>query len=447
MQNTFGCWAIAKIELKSKPIPIVTPELYTDTICDESIDGVIDGIYKINLEEITPFVLANPVDFTVKYYVSQTSAEAGGSDNIVGTFSFNSDTSVWIRVDSAENCTTVKEIFLNINNNKVQLLTRVHSDALCDDDLDGLKPNVDLSVYKDIFNPNPAVIATYFLSLNDAYENQNALPNPPIVDIQNSQTFWIRFTENGICDEIGVLTITIKIPKTSDIFQDKAICPGTITILSAGPGFDYYKWFDAAGNVIDEGANVSQITVGAGIYSVELTFNGCSYTQTATVSEVELPVITLIEIDGTSIIIHATGGNPPYMYSLDGIHFQTSNIFVNVPYGENTIYVISADNCTPASEDFYIIQIVNVVTPNGDGYNDFIDFSGLIFKEDVNLKIYDHQGALIFSGERSNNYIWDGKLKGKPIPTKSYWYVLEYRNPGMNVIVKSSGWILVKNRK
>jgi gliding motility-associated-like protein len=442
MLNTFGCVAIAKIELQYKPNPVVAPELYTEKICDENIDEIIDGVYKLDVTTITPFVLANFTDFDVKYYADQTSAEAGGTDNITGIFSFTQNTSVWIRVESSENCITVKEIFLTVGD-KLQLLTNSYSDALCDDDLDGIFP-VDLSVYKDIFNPSPTAIATYHASFNDAIENKNPLSNP--VTVEGTQTFWIRFSEMGICSEIGVLTITIKIPKTSDILVDQGICPGATTILDAGSGFDYYKWMDADGNVIAQGTNVTEITVGIGTYFVELTFDGCSYTQKVVVFEADLPIITLIEIDGTTIIVHVSGGNPPYLYSLDGEHFQTSNIFTNVPYGENTVYVISAENCEPAFQVFYIIRIPNVVTPNGDGYNDFVDLSDLMFKEDVNLKIYDHQGALIFIGERANSYIWDGKMRGKPIPTKSYWYVLEYRNPGMETIVKSSGWILVKNR-
>jgi gliding motility-associated-like protein len=267
------------------------------------------------------------------------------------------------------------------------------------------------------------------------------------VNISGTQTFWIRFSENGICDEIGELTITVKAPKDSQTLQDAEICPGTTTVLDAGPGFQYYKWFDSTGNVIDEGVNVSQITVGVGTYSVELTFNGCPYTQTVTVSPVDLPVITLIEINGTTVIIHVSGGNPPYLYSLDGITYQTSNTFTNVPFGENTVYVFSADNCSPpASQTFYIIRNLNVITPNGDGYNDYLDYSDLMFKEDVKFKIFDRQGVLVFSGDKSNNYVWDGKVKGKPVATSSYWYVLEYRNPGMESTTKISGWILVKHR-
>jgi uncharacterized delta-60 repeat protein len=48
------------------------------------------------------------------------------------------------------------------------------------------------------------------------------------------------------------------------------------------------------------------------------------------------------ESDG-SIILVAVGGTPPYQYSLDGVNYQSNNVFDNLPAGAFSIYVQDMD--------------------------------------------------------------------------------------------------------
>lgn len=95
LRNTFGCEAEAEIELKITAPPVVTPSLYTQKTCDEDIDGIIDGNYKVNLPAITPTIVQNSTAFAVKYYATQQQAIDGLINNITGNFTFTADTFVW----------------------------------------------------------------------------------------------------------------------------------------------------------------------------------------------------------------------------------------------------------------------------------------------------------------------------------------------------------------
>jgi hypothetical protein len=83
--------------------------------------------------------------------------------------------------------------------------------------------------------------------------------------------------------------------------------------------------------------SITNVPVGS--YWVELTFNGCVYRQYVTVTESPLPMITSIEINGSTVTVGVSGGTPPYEYSLDGVSWQFSNVFNNVPRGGHTVFV------------------------------------------------------------------------------------------------------------
>ena len=51
-----------------------------------------------------------------------------------------------------------------------------------------------------------------------------------------------------------------------------------------------------------------------------------------------------------------------------------------------------ANICTPIEYEFSIINLINAITPNGDGINDVLDYSDLRVKKDVKISIFDRFG-------------------------------------------------------
>ncbi|WP_228423511.1 T9SS type B sorting domain-containing protein [Chryseobacterium piperi] len=432
VKNPAGCKNIAEIILNLYPVAIVLQN-YTGTFCDDNFDGIASVV----LSDVTPLILNNPAYFTnVRYYANLTDATAGNANTLPGTWSFSTSTTIYIRVDSPDGCASViQPLNLNIGA-RIQLIKDTVTESFCDDDLDGVK-QVDLTQYISQFTTDPLVTVSYHNSLTDAQNDINPISNP--ASVTGTQTIYVRFEKTGVCAQIGKIIITIKVPKKSAILTDLIICPKTTATLDAGPGFESYLW--------SNGATTPSISnIPAGSYWVDLKYNGCIYRQYVNITESELPSIISIDINGTTVTIGAGGGVPPYQYSLDGITWQTSNVFQNIPRGSYIAYVRDSKRCNDAQRPFTIIDLINTITPNDDGHNDAINYSALMTKDQIEFRIYDRYGAEVFRGNPSNKYTWDGRLGGRPVSTATYWYTISWTEYGASTTVKYSSWLLVKNR-
>ncbi|MBE4947094.1 T9SS type B sorting domain-containing protein [Chryseobacterium culicis] len=432
VKNSIGCKSIAQITLSLFNKAIVLDN-YNGIFCDDNLDSTVT----VTLSNVTPIVLNNPNYFTsVRYYANLADANAGNTNTLPNNWSYTAATTIYIRVDSPDGCATViKPLQFSIGA-KVTLITKTVTESVCDDNLDGTK-SVNLTQFIPQFTLDPNVTYTFHATLSDAQNNVNIISSP--VNIITSQTYYIRFEKNGVCPEVGTLIINIKVPKKSDILVDKAICPKTTTTLDAGPGFERYLW--------STGATTPSITnVAPGSYWVELTFNGCVYKQYVNVTELPLPMITSIEIDGTTVKVGVSGGTPPYEYSLDGVLWQSSNVFTNVPRGAHNVFVRDSKMCEEVKKPFAIINLINTITPNGDGYNEGIDYSALMANDNLVFRIFDRYGAEVFRGTPENRYTWDGRVGGRYVPTATYWYFITWTEYGSTLTIKYSSWLLVKHR-
>jgi gliding motility-associated-like protein len=430
IKNNIGCKSIAQITLHVYPFATVTNN-YTASFCDDNLDGIVN----VNLSSITPIVLSNPTYFTgVRYYANLTDANAGNINTLPNNWAYTATTTIYIRVDSPDGCPPVIKPLTFTIGEKIPLIKTTYAVSICDDDLDGIKPT-NLMAYISQYTADPLVTATFHPTLADAQSNTAQIANP--VNVTGTQTIYIRFEKPGACPNVASITVTIRIPKHSLVLTDKIICPKTFTTLNADSGFDSYLW--------STGATTPSISnVAAGTYWVDLTFQGCTYRQTVTVTESVLPAITLIEINDNTVTIGVSGGTPPYQYSLDGTSWQDSNVFTNVPRGNHIIHVRDANRCEEITKPFVIINLINTITPNMDGYNDTIDYSSLMNNDRLEFRIFDRYGAEVFRGTQANKFIWDGKITGRPMNTATYWYFISWKELG-GITVKYSSWLLIKN--
>ncbi|HMM12119.1 MAG TPA: gliding motility-associated C-terminal domain-containing protein [Bacteroidales bacterium] len=87
-----------------------------------------------------------------------------------------------------------------------------------------------------------------------------------------------------------------------------------------------------------------------------------------------------------------------------------------------------------AQKNFVILQsefdydpgfkIQNILTPNGDGYNDVWKIDILNSIRPARVTIYSRSGLKVFETSNYNNN-WDGTYNGNPLPEGSYFYVIE----------------------
>ena len=429
VKNGTGCKEIAQITLGL--FPVATVANYNGTFCDDDLDGSVT----VNLSSITAQIVSTPGYFTSTYHATLADATAG-INPLPNSWTFSTGTTIYIRVNSPDGCEPViKPISFEIGA-KIPVNNVSATQFACDTDLDG-QAEVDINQYLPLFTGDPLVTGTFFATLANAQNNVNPLPNPTL--ITGTQTLYIRFEKAGVCPNVATLNITVRTAKKSDILQDQVICPEQKITLDAGPGFDTYLW-----NTGDTTPSISN--VGIGNYWVDLTFNGCTYRQHVAVTQAPDPVITSIVVKEQTVTVTVSGGTPPYEYSVDGVTWQTSNVF-QLKRGIYTMYVRDAKNCVVVTQQFEVIQLINAITPNEDGYNDYLDFSDLIDKENIRFQIFDRYGYEIFKGTKANRFIWDGKtIGGRPVTTGTYWYVVEWTEKRTRTIVQYTSWLLVKNR-
>ncbi|WP_435524027.1 T9SS type B sorting domain-containing protein [Chryseobacterium indoltheticum] len=284
------------------------------------------------------------------------------------------------------------------------------------------------------------VTKKFYPTSTDASNGTNEILGVDAYVSGNGAVYARVFNSNG-CYAIAKINLKVTPPKRSPILVDKYICIDDRTTLDAGPGYQSYRW--------STGATTQSITgVTVGEYWVILQDSGCSVKQFVSVKKAQDPVITSIEIANNTATVIVTGGIAPYQFSADGVTWQDSNIFTNLTRGQQTFYVKDSFNCTPISVEVTVPNLVNAITPNGDNVNDYIDYRELAYKDNLIFVIYDRYGNKIFTGDKSNNYRWDGTHSNKKILTGTYWYHINWNEPdAAKTPIKYTGWILVKNRE
>ncbi|AKK72190.1 hypothetical protein OK18_05655 [Chryseobacterium gallinarum] len=286
-----------------------------------------------------------------------------------------------------------------------------------------------------------AVVKKYYRTLNDLNMGANEITTPDKFPSTGGTVYVKVTTAEGCTANAKIELIPLPIKK-SPILVDQYICMDAKTNLDAGPGYDSYEW--------NTGATTSGIrNVGVGEYFVILGKNGCFLKQVVKVKKVEDPVIQQIEITNNTATVIATGGKVPYKYSVDGTtNWQDSNVFTGLSRGQHTFYVKDAYDCIPVAVEITVPNLLNAITPNGDNVNDYIDYSELSYKDNLSFVVYDRYGNKIFTGNKFNNYKWDGRHFDKKIETGTYWYHINWNEPNKEKTpIKYTGWILVKNRE
>lgn len=265
----------------------------------------------------------------------------------------------------------------------------------------------------------------------------NAVAPTPITSQVGNFSFWV--TQNdGTCESTRAeVKVSILALPYSDVLKDISICDGEALILDAGVGFTGYEW-----NTIPPQFNQKAVVTKPGKYSVKLTnANGCKTIQFVNVVAGVTPNITNVKSGENFLEIFAEEGNPPYLYSLDNIKWQTSNIFTNLKAGIYQVFVKSQTNSCTAVAKSAVLFIPNVITPNQDRFNDVWRVGNIEYFANAKLSIYDRFGRKVFYAEDVSKFNWDGFYMGRSLPSDTYWYILEIEKN-----YTRTGWILLKTR-
>ena len=191
-----------------------------------------------------------------------------------------------------------------------------------------------------------------------------------------------------------------------------------------------------------------QTLTNTGVYSHTLqTVAGCDSLITLNLTVYPIPAAPIltgdspVECPGDIVSLHIDPvSNATYNWS-GPLNFSSSNSDVYFPVQiqqmGNYSATISINGCvsSPSVIPVYITNIYNyedfdfpnVITPNGDGFNDELDIEAM-FKscQEYQLKVFNRWGNMIYSGKRFDAP-FDGKdMNGAVLQDGVYFYLLEF---------------------
>lgn len=248
---------------------------------------------------------------------------------------------------------------------------------------------------------------------------------------------------NSNCTDMITHTVTV-LPRTPVSADNTSMCAGDTTVLNVNNPLagTTYTWTPTS----LVGSPNSPTTTAFPTITTDFIVTadngtGCIGTDTVTVFVVTQPPNIMFDTTifaGTTIELPVEY-NPPYVFSWNPSAGLSCLVCTNpsVTPSDDITYTLSiADDagCFTSTGVFVIrifpedIDIPNAFTPNSDGTNDFFN---VVIGEDVgallditDFRIYDRWGKKVYNND-TPNVGWNGKFKGKDLPSDVYPFVVE----------------------
>ncbi|MBN2637691.1 MAG: gliding motility-associated C-terminal domain-containing protein [Bacteroidales bacterium] len=238
----------------------------------------------------------------------------------------------------------------------------------------------------------------------------------------------ISFSYDGVCS-----------PNTTTSFTDS-------TLVSFGNiATRFWNYGDGS---TEEGINeFAYHKYNSGTFDVKLrvtTNFGCVDSLTKTMTIYPNPDLVLQKADNSEVYFNDTlkfsQGDSVYLHLQDAANYDsiiwpgnilsvdyylktaghfTIKAYVNVCQGSTDFYGYTISNNTSSSQ-----QIMPLITPNGDGYNDSWVVSDKVVETPIEVWIYNRAGSLVFHANPYNND-WQGTYNGVPLSGGTYYFVLK----------------------
>lgn len=248
------------------------------------------------------------------------------------------------------------------------------------------------------------------------------------ITVKISGTYTTYVVLNGCTTAVSnSITVTVNpFPVVTIVATKNQLCPNDSAVLQVSPAGAVYQWSNSAsGNNI----TVSQ----GGVYTVTVNQNGCTTTNSITITD-------LPEIVGFSLGMDTTTckGNTITLSALQQnatvYQWNTGAVNSNITVNSDGVYIVTVSNSCNQKEDTIMVTFENcdckmavptAFTPNNDGVNDI--FKPYIFCTnpiDYKFSIYNRWGELVFMTNRIDEG-WDGFYKDNAQPLGVYVFFVE----------------------
>lgn len=264
------------------------------------------------------------------------------------------------------------------------------------------------------------------------------------VRVDSSDTIRIGIEVITDIDDTAILYKNVFIgPKPTAAYNVRGNCldfPATFTNtsnVSVGSISNAYWDFGNEETSLLSGDNIHTYEE-LGTYNTSLIVMsnlGCK--DTVTLSVEIYPSINIdVVFPGDSIVKFGAPITVSTSSTYDTVEWNES--FVSASYeisdaGNYSVYVVDANGCS-AEKTFAIkkfdatVILPNVITPNGDDFNETWDISPVIEAYGVcSVNIYDKTGNLVYESASYDN-LWSGTFGGGVLPSGVYYYSITANN-------------------
>lgn len=199
-----------------------------------------------------------------------------------------------------------------------------------------------------------------------------------------------------------------KDPCWFDLGKDRALCQGDSVSLSIPAPDAQYQWSNGV-------QTNHQIIRNSGTYWAKATMDSCAHADTISVIFHPYPQVDLPEREiicfGDSVLLTVAEAGDAYQWQ-DGS--SESDYLVKEP-GMYHVDVTS-NGCTTSDTslveavdcEIAIFEMPNIITPNGDGFNDFLKPLNASHLQQFSFKIYNRWGKELFQ-TTNPDFIWDAR--------------------------------------
>lgn len=186
----------------------------------------------------------------------------------------------------------------------------------------------------------------------------------------------------------------------------------------------------------------TRLSVPAGYYGIIITdINGCQADSSIILTE---PDTIKLEFDykmpwcpdkpDGEIRLNATGGVAGAGYSYIWSDNSTNPVISNIRSGWYSVTVTDLNGCVvkdslnlrPQNETCLIIP--NIISPNDDLINDLWNIGEKELYPQLEIKIFNRWGEVVWRSEKGYPHPWDGKGNGSVLPVDSYHYIIDLHN-------------------
>lgn len=290
-------------------------------------------------------------------------------------------------------------------------------------------PTVSLSNSAIVFcNGNVASLTSTVTGGTPAYSyswSPASLGTVSVATTGTAGTYTLLVSDQNLCKGTATVSAIKSIPSVTLASPDLTLCPGDCAILTASGASSYTPVTYAWSNSLSTSSTRTVCFIGTTTVTITDS-KGCTATNTITTIGDVIPVASftaspspsvtpgqVITFTNTSTIASGTISTNTWAFG-DGSGSSTSNptyAYSDAGSFVVTLIVTGSNGCKDTISEIFVVDAIlnipNVITPNGDGINDYLKFKNLEVYSRNTLSIYNRWGKKIYEQDNYKND-WNG---------------------------------------